>query len=56
MVSITGLNEIDIRICAKDMCNLLQGQDNKQFNSLRKKFSLQKYLEVSKIKIEKRPS
>ncbi|CAK78899.1 unnamed protein product (macronuclear) [Paramecium tetraurelia] len=56
MVSITGLNEIDIRTCAKEMCNLLQGQDKKQFNSLRKKFSLPKYLEVSKIRIEKRPS
>ncbi|CAD8047234.1 unnamed protein product [Paramecium primaurelia] len=56
MVSITGLNEIEIRTCAKEMCNLLQGQDKKQFNSIRKKFSLPKYLEVSKIRIEKRPS
>ncbi|CAD8047427.1 unnamed protein product [Paramecium sonneborni] len=56
MVSITGLNEIDIRTCAKEMCNLLKDQDQKQFNQIRKKFSLPKYLEVSKIRIEKRPS
>ncbi|CAK60400.1 unnamed protein product (macronuclear) [Paramecium tetraurelia] len=56
MVPLTGLNELDIRICAKEMCSLLQNQDKKQFASIRKKFSMPKYCEVSKIRIEKKPS
>ncbi|CAD8136035.1 unnamed protein product [Paramecium octaurelia] len=56
MVPLTGLNEVEIRSCAKEMCSLLQNQDKKQFASIKKKFSMPKYFEVSKIRIEKKPS
>ncbi|CAD8138894.1 unnamed protein product [Paramecium pentaurelia] len=56
MVPLTGLNEIEIRNCAKEMCSLLQNQDKKQFASIKKKFSMPKYFEVSNIRIEKKPS
>ena len=57
MMSITRYNEQEVRPCAKDLCTLLQTIDKRStFKSLKKKYSLPKYCEVAKIKIEKKPN
>ncbi len=48
----TGYSESELRPCAKDLCILLQGIEKCQLQAVRKKFSLPKYNEVAKIRIE----
>lgn len=48
----TGYSEIDLRSCAKDMCILLGGIEKCTLQSVRKKFSLQRFMEVALIKLE----
>ena len=48
----TGYSESDLRPCAKDLCILLQGIEKCQLQAVRKKFSLPKFNEVAKIRIE----
>lgn len=52
MQEITQYKETQVRTCAKDLCILLQGVDRCSFQAVRKKFSLTKYNEVAKIKLE----
>ncbi len=48
----TGYSESELRPCAKDLCILLQGIEKCQLQAVRKKFSLPKFSEVAKIRIE----
>lgn len=57
MVASTKYKELDIRPCAKELCALLQSVDKRStYKSLKKKFSQPKFLEVAKIRIEKKSS
>ena len=48
----TQYTEQQIRPCAKDLCILLQGIEKCSLQAVRKKFSLSKYSEVAKIKLD----
>lgn len=55
MVQSTKYLELDVRPCAKELCALLQSVDKRStYKSLKKKFSNAKFLEVAKIRIEKK--
>ena len=47
-----NLHEIELRPCAKDLCVLLQGIDKISLQAVKKKFSMVKFSEVAKIKLE----
>lgn len=51
----TGYSEADLRSCAKDMCILLGGIEKCTLQAVRKKFSLQRFMEVALVKIESHP-
>ncbi|CAD8134544.1 unnamed protein product [Paramecium pentaurelia] len=53
MQSTTGYNEQELRFCAKEMCLILQSSDKSNLQAVRKKFAQQKYLEVSRIRVER---
>ncbi len=48
----TGYSEADLKQCAKDMCILLGGIEKCTLQAVRKKFSLQRFMEVALVKIE----
>lgn len=48
----TSYIEAQLRPCAKDMCILLNGIEKCTLQAVRKKFSLQRYMEVALIKLE----
>jgi len=48
----SGYNQGSLRDCAKDMCMLLKGIEKCSLQAVRKKFSLPKFNEVAKIRIE----
>jgi hypothetical protein len=55
MLATTKYAELEVRPCAKELCALLQTVDKKSnFASLKKKFSLPKFCEVAKIRIERK--
>ena len=43
--------ENDLKCCARDICFILKNIDNTSFKAVKNKFSLKKFMEVSKIKI-----
>ncbi|CAK72279.1 unnamed protein product (macronuclear) [Paramecium tetraurelia] len=53
MQSTTGYNEQELRFCAKEMCLVLQSSDKSNLQAVRKKFAQPKYLEVSRIRVER---
>jgi G2/mitotic-specific cyclin-B, other len=48
----SSYTETQLRPCAKDMCILLNGIEKCTLQAVRKKFSLQRYMEVALIKLE----
>ncbi|KAM3129512.1 cell division [Paramecium bursaria] len=46
-------NEMELRPLAKDLCQMIQAADLNQLQAVKKKFAHIKYLEVSRIRIEK---
>ena len=53
MVKNTFYTEIQVRTCAKDLCVLLQNSSRSTLQAVKKKFSAVKYLEISKIQLNK---
>ncbi len=47
---VTGYSENTLRDCAKDVCLILDNVEKSSLQAVRKKYSLPKYFEVSKIK------
>lgn len=55
LVAASGYEERELRSCARELCQLLEQADTlSNIKCLRRKFSLPKYYEVSKIRLEKR--
>lgn len=52
LVAETSYSEQQLRACAKDMCILLGGIEKCTLQAVRKKFSLQRFMEVALIKLE----
>jgi len=49
---LTGYNEKDLKNCARELCHLLErAEDVANNKSLKKKFSLAQYNEVTRIKL-----
>ena len=48
----SGYSEHQLRACAKDMCILLAGIEKCSLQAVRKKFTLQRFMEVALIRIE----
>jgi len=46
---LSGLTELGIRGCAKEMCGLLETAERSPLQAVRKKFSQEKYLKVGKM-------
>lgn len=52
---LTGYSEKDLKACARQLCQLLERADELPNNkSLKKKFSLTKYNEVTRIKLQRK--
>jgi hypothetical protein len=50
LYQVTSYGEDKIRECAKDVCTILDNVEKSSLQAVRKKYSLPKYLEVSKIR------
>ena len=50
----TNMTEAEVRICAKDMCLLLQYSDKNNLQAVKRKFSTPKFLGISKVQLEKK--
>jgi hypothetical protein len=53
MTKVTKYSESQIRPCAKDLCVLLQHAPKTSLQAVRKKFAYDKYLEISKIQLDR---
>ena len=47
---VSGYTEDKLRECAKDVCSILDNVEKSSLQAVRKKYSLPKFLEVSKIR------
>jgi hypothetical protein len=55
MTSMVGYKEQELKACAKDLCNLLEGAgDLENSKSTKKKFSLPAFHEVTRIRLERK--
>lgn len=52
----TGFSEADVKPCAKDIYFTMQNSEKLVLHAVKRKFSSQKFMEVSKYRIEKVPS
>lgn len=52
----TGYSEADVKPCAKDIYFTMQNSEKLVLHAVKRKFSSQKFMEVSKYRIEKVPS
>lgn len=50
---IFGINESEIKICAKDLYIIMQKMDASSLSAVKRKFAMPEFFEVSKYKIEK---
>lgn len=48
----SGLDETDLKPCAKDLMNLLDQAEKSNLKAVRKKYSQKKFMEVAKIKLD----
>ena len=52
MTSIVGFKENELKACAKELCNILEtANELENTKSIKKKFSLQAFHEVTRIKL-----
>ena len=52
LMAASGYEEKELRACAKDLCHVLEGAESNQYaKAMRKKFSLPKFAEVSRIRL-----
>jgi cyclin B len=55
MTSMVGYRENELKSCAKELCNLLEGANElENSKSTKKKFSLPAFHEVTRIKLERK--
>ena len=55
MVAASGYEESELKTCARELCYLLENADTlSHAKSLKRKFSLPSYYEVTKIRLERR--
>lgn len=50
---VTQYTEMQLRPCAKDLCLILQNVSKSSLQAVRKKFAQPKYMEISKIQLDK---
>ena len=55
MTTAVGYREHELKVCAKDLCTLLENApDMDHTKSIKKKFSLPSFHEVTRIKLERK--
>jgi G2/mitotic-specific cyclin-B, other len=54
MTTLVGYEEKELKLCAKDLCSLLECSGELEAKSIRDKFSLPSFHEVTRIKLERK--